>query len=236
VKIRILIILMLFLLVSCYVPSFKVFNLSVKQNDTIWLNGKELVKLTEDNIEVIVNFDQTKHGIISFDLSIANYTDETILISPKEFYCSVTNRLEEERIVNALDPEEMILEYDNQIEKSLAGNKSDNRTELLFSLFDLADDIHNKNKTEDEIKQDHEDRETREEIYNKKEERYFANINRLNSERNLLQNQALRKTTLFPGHKMSGKLFFQVPNSTLNLVLFFPIEERKMKLEYEKIK
>jgi len=227
---------MLFLLVSCYVPSFKVFNLRVKQNDTIWLNGKELVKLTEDNIEVIVNFDHTKHGIISFDLSIANYTDKSILISPEEFYCSVTNRLEEERIINALNPEEMLFNYDKQLEKSYAENKSDNRTELLFSLFDLAEDIHNKNKTEDEITQDEAERDEREEMYDKKEEKYMSNVDRLNNERNLLQNQALRKTTLFPDQKMSGKLFFQVPRSTINLVLFFPIGDRKLKLEYEAIK
>ena len=71
-KYKLLLILVLVLLASCYVPSSKVYNLRVKQNDAIWLNGKELVKLTENNVEVIVNFDHVEHGIAAFDLSIAN--------------------------------------------------------------------------------------------------------------------------------------------------------------------
>jgi hypothetical protein len=234
-KYKLLLIPVLFLLVSCYVPSFKVYNLSVKQNNAIWLNGRELVKVTENNVEVIVNFDHVEHGIVSFDLSIANYTDEAILITPEEFYCSVTNRLEEERIIYALNPEEMILKYDKQIESTYAQNKSDNGTELLFSLFDLAEDIHNKDKTDEDIEKQKIDREEREERYDKNEEKYITSMNQLYNERNLWQNQALRKTTLFPNQKISGKLFFKIPNNTLTLQLVLPIEDRNLKLEYEKM-
>lgn len=235
-KMRFLLIMMLVLLMSCYVPSSRVYNLSAKQNDAIWLNGKELVKLTEDNIEVIVNFDMVKHGIVSFDISIANNTDETVLINPVDFYCSVTNRLEEEKKINALDPEKLILNYDNQMEKLYAENKSDNQTELLFSLFDLADDIHNNNKTGEEIEQKKTTQKERDEMYDNKEENYISNINRIANERDLLEHQALRKTTLFPDQKMNGTLFFEIPGSTMSLVLYIPIENRKMKLEYEIVK
>ena len=227
---------MSFLSVSCYVPSFNVYNLRVKHNDTIWFNGKELVKLSKNNIEVIVNFNDTKHGIISFDLSIANYTDKPRLISPEEFYCSVTNRLNEKRIINALNPEEMIFNYNKQLEKLYAENKSDNKAELLFSLFDLAEDIHNVNRTKDEINQNKAEREAQEEMYDKKEEKYMNNVAHINNECSLLQNKALRKTTLFPSQKISGKLFFKIPRSTVNLVLFFPIGNSKLKLEYETFK
>jgi hypothetical protein len=242
-KFRLLLILVLFLLVSCYVPSYKVYNLSVKHDDAIWLNGKELVKLAENNVEVIVNFDHVEHGIVSFDLSIANYTDEAILIIPEKFYCSVTSHRDarpsvstEEEIIYALNPEAMILNYDKQIERNYAQTKSDNRTELLFALFDLAEDIHNKDKKDEEIEQQKIEREEREEMYDKSEKKYITNMNQLKNERNLMQNQALRKTTLLPDHKISGKLYFQIPHSTLALQLVLPIEDRNLKLEYEKIK
>ena len=235
-KYKLLLILVLFLLASCYVPSSKVYNLRVKQDDAIWLNGKELVKLTKNNVEVIVNFDHVEHGIVSFDLSIANYADEAILITPEEFYCSVTNRLEEKKIIYALNPEDMILKYDKQIERAYAQNQSDDGTELLFTLFDLAKDIHNVDKPDEDMEQQKIDREEREERYDRNKRKYITNMNQLHSERDLFQNQALRKTTLFPDHIISGKLFFKIPNSTITLQLVLPIEDRNMTLEYEKIK
>jgi hypothetical protein len=235
-RLLLILVLVLVLLASCYVPSSKVYNLSVKQDDAIWLNGKELVKLTENKVEVIVNFDHVEHGIVSFDLSIANYADEAILITPEEFYCTVTNRLEEEQIIYALNPENMILKYDKQIERAYAQNQSDNGTELLFNLFDLAEDIHSKDKPEADIEQQKIDREEREERYDRNKRKYITNMNQLNNDRNLWQNQALRKTTLFPDHKISGKLFFKIPNRTLALQLVLPIEDSNMTLEYEKNK
>ena len=242
-RLLLILVLVLVLLASCYVPSSKVYNLSVKQDDAIWLNGKELVKLTENNVDVIVNFDHVEHGIVSFDLSIANYADEAILITPEEFYCSVTDRRDaqpnvsmEDQIIYALNPEEIILKYDKQIERAYAQNQSDNGTELLFNLFDLAEDIHSKDKPEADIEQQKIDREEREERYDNNKRKYITNMNQLNNERNLWQNQALRKTTLFPDHKISGKLFFKIPNSTLTLQLVLPIQDRNMTLEYEKIK
>ena len=130
----------------------------------------------------------------------------------------------------------MILKYDKQIERAYAQNQSDNGTDLLFTLFDLAEDIHDIDKTDEDIEQQKINREEREDKYDKNKRKYITNMNQLNNERNLLQNQALRKTTLFPDHKISGKLFFKIPNRTLALQLVLPIEDRNMTLEYEKIK
>lgn len=235
-KYKLIVMVSLLLLASCYVPSSRVYDLRAKNDDAIWLNGKELIKLSENNIEVIVNFDQVEHGIASFDLSIANYTDQAVLIIPEDFYCSVTHRLDEEKIIYAINPEEMILNCNKQIEKNYAQNQSEGRTELLFSLFDLAEDIHNNDKTDEEIDEQRADREDREVRYDKNKEKYIANLNQLYNKRDFWQNEALRKTTLFPGHKLNGKVFFKIPTSSLMLQLFLPIEDRNLMLEYEKIK
>lgn len=233
-KTGILLILTLFLLTGCYVTPHIAYNFETKSSDKIWLNGKELIKLEKGNIEVIVNFDQTRFGIVSFDLAISNNTNGTILITTEDFYCLVIDKFEEEKKIFALNPEKMINDCDKKIERAFANNKSDNRTNLLFSLFDFASTINSKNKTEEEKKKLKEERELREKNSEEREIRNINMINQLTNERNLLENQAFRKTTLFPGQKMSGKLYFSISNNIIDLIIYFPIGEQLFELEYER--
>ena len=136
------------LLTGCYVPARKVYHFETNHTDKIWLNGKELIKLEENKIEIIISFDHTLNGVASFDLSMSNKTNDTFLIDPIEFYCVFTNKFKEENKSNALDPEVMLFESAKQIEKYHARNLSNSRTELLFSLFDIAEDIHNRKEIE----------------------------------------------------------------------------------------
>jgi len=233
-KIKILSIALLLVLASCYVPAQKMLNLSVKKQDSLWLNGKELVKLNENGLEVITNFHRTKHGISSFDLSISNNTDKPILISPNEIYCVTSNKLNETKTIFAFNPEEILKNYDSKIEKLYAENKSNKRSELIFSFFDLAESY--SNKTDEEIEQNRIEREEREDLFIKNRTRYVENVNRINANRNEIAIEALRKTTLQPNQKLSGKIYFKIPSNITSLVLYFPIQGRKMKIEYENIK
>ena len=226
--------IILLFLVSCYVPSHRVYNFETNRLDKIWLNGKELIKLNEGNIEIIVSFDQTRLGIVSFDLVIANNSDKRILIEPEKFYCLTIDRVKTEEKVYALDPEKRINKIDRKIEKLYAANSSANRTELLFSLFEIADTIYGKNESEEEKKQTEEDAELRKNNFEEQQKNNIYKINQFNNKRNLLGKQALRKTTLFPGQKMSGKLYFLLANDIRDLTLYFPIDNHTLELKYER--
>ncbi|MFO7896714.1 MAG: hypothetical protein R6U84_07265, partial [Candidatus Cloacimonadales bacterium] len=78
--------------------------------------------------------------------------------------------------------------------------------------------------------------EEREDSFTKYQLSYAENVNRLNTDRNELAIEALRKTTLQPNQKISGKIYLKIPTRTTSIVLHFPIQERKMKVEYENIR
>ena len=233
-KFRILSLILLLSLFGCYVPTKKMLSLSVKKQESLWLNGKELVKLIEDDLEIIVNFDRTKHGISTFDLAISNNSGKPILISPAEIYCLANNRINEIRKFSAFDPEKALRSLDTKIEKNYAENRSNRRSELVFSFFDLADSY--SDKTDEEKEQSRIESENRQDSFAKNQSRNIENVNSLNTERNEIASAALRKTTLLPNQKLSGKIYLKIPIKTTSLVLYFPIEGRKLKVEFENIR
>jgi len=201
------------------------------------MQGKELVKLSDDEIEVIVNFDKTRHGVFTFDISIANNSDSLLMIVPEEFYCTTNSKFSEEIKVNALNPEIMILQNEKQIERVYAQECSDAINETLFSLFDIAEDITNRDKTTEEIEKDKENREDREADYDKSRIRNRSTMDRLSSQSNLLEKHALRRTSLFPGQIVTGKLYFSIPYSIKDLVFRIPFGNGlNLKYSAEKIK
>lgn len=233
-KLRIISFVMILSMFGCYVPSQKMLNLSVKKQESFWLNGKELVKLIEDDLEIIVNFDRTKHGISSFDLSIFNKSDDPILISPAEFYCITNNRINEIRKFYAIDPEIALRDFDSKIERKYAEIKSDKRSELVFSFFDLVSSY--TNKTDEEKKISRVKSEERQETYVANQAKNIDTLNSLNTKRDELSVQALRKTTLLPMQKLSGKIYIKTPIKITSLDLYLPIDGRKIKVEYENIR
>lgn len=232
-KLVVISLVILTLLTGCYVPASSVYSFKSKHNNSIWMNGKQLIKLTEQNLEVIVNYDRTKQGVAIFDVAIANHSDKIIVVNPTEFYSTTTNRLNEENTVKATDPEKVILECDKQIEKNYAKHKADGQTELLFSMFEIAEAIHGRKDSEEEKDERRESNAERADNYEESAERQLNTIDRLNQERETIAHQALRKTTMFPGQKIGGKVYFKVSNKLNKLVLHLPIEERDIVLEYE---
>ncbi|MDO9576893.1 MAG: hypothetical protein Q7J16_03330 [Candidatus Cloacimonadales bacterium] len=235
-KFWILLVATLLLLISCFVPARKVYQFEANHQDKIWQQGRELVKLEDDSIRIVVSYDYSLHGVAWFDLAISNNSNETFVIDPIQFYCVFTNKFQEEITNNALDPEVMLFESDKQIEHYHADNLSRMQTNLLFSFFDVVEDISDRNKTEEERQQDEIERELRNIDAEKHQQSNLTRIDRINSDRNFIENNALRKTTLFPGQQIGGKLFFELVYDIKNVILYFPVGNRKFELEYKSIK
>ena len=226
---------MTIILASCYVPPHSVDNLIVQHDNTIWVEGRELVKLEKDSISVVINFDQTINNRSMFDLIIVNNTEEPVLISPTDFYCVTNNRLNEERVVKASDPERIIQSYNRSMEKLKADIKHEENNELIFALFDLVHDIAEKDETIQEENQERLERLERErrsenKIYQSKKE-----LERTENSKSHISSKALRKTTLFPGKSMQGKIYFKLSRRIKQLKLYLPIDDVEFLLDYDRI-
>jgi cell division protein FtsB len=236
VKFRFFGLLVFVILCGCSVLKFNGLKPVVPEDSSIWLNGKELVKIENENIEVVVNYSDALNGILSFDVSIANNSNEALLIIPEKFYCITTNRLDEKRTYNALNPEEMISSVTKQLERSYSSEKTNNQSQMIFTLFSIAESIKKKEYSGEELEQKKSEHKERYKELQDREEMLSDQISSLHDERIFLQNSTLRKTTLFPEQKLGGKVFFQVPRSSKSLELFIVIEDQDLHLKYECIK
>lgn len=201
--------------------------------NTIWLNGKELVKLVNDDVGMIVNYDSSRHGILIFDVVIQNNTNDIILISPENFYCEYTDRLNESFKKHAFNPETLLQNYDIEIERVYAQRKTEDKNNSLFILFEIAETF--QSKTEDERKEFYNRTEERDEQYTKSIDMHNSTLLSLTHKRQKTAMESLRKTTLFPGQILSGKLYFKafISRGVKNITVSFPINADTLKVTYE---
>ena len=224
-----------FLLTACFVNPPGTFILKNPNNSSsvLWMNGKELIKLTNDDVELIVNYDLSRQGTLIFDVLIQNNTDEILVISPESFYCNYINRLNENFTKKALNPETIIRNYDKQIERSHVQKSSKELDNSLFLLFDIAETF--QKKTDEE----------RKEFIKRSDEReqqYFNELNRIDNtlltlanKRREIATEALRKTSLLPGQQISGKIYFSayLDRKVKNLTLYLPVKNDTLQVIYE---
>jgi hypothetical protein len=232
-KLRLLISAISFImLIGCHVSPYRVYDLAPadKNMESMWLNGKELVKLSGDKADIIVNYDTSDNSMLIFDLSVLNKTTETILISPTDFSCKTNNRLNEVREIEAIDPELKIKDYNKKIEKLRARSKAKARDHLVFSIFEVVDNFTYSNP---------EEKEQAKEDYAEQEERRNKALSQINSQmqdakakRQSFEIEALRKTSLIAGNKIGGKLYFPVRDSLTEFSLVIPIGQEVFVIPY----
>lgn len=232
-RFKLLIVLASFLIIfGCYVSPYGVYDLRVSDENinTMWLNGKELVKLSNDTADIIVNYDTSENGILIFDLSIFNKTNETILISPEDFSCKTINRLNEANQIQAIDPEKMIKHYSKRIEFLRVKNKSENREDVVFSLFEVADTF--SSKTTEEREEAYEEMRDRKRDHELRINKNNTNMSLYKEKRRSFEIDALRKTSLLPEHKIGGKIYFPMKGSLTEFLLLLPIGKTDFTIEY----
>jgi hypothetical protein len=224
------------MLASCYVPARKVYQFESINPEKVWLQGRELIKLEQDSVEIVLSYDHSVHGVAWFDLAISNKSSETYFIDPTQFSCIITNKFQEEIKNFAMNPEFMLYQKDKQIEQYKAANQSSSQTELLFTFFDVVDDIADKDESEEENRQENIESELRGIRAESYQQKNMNRIDQISNNRNFIENAALRKTTLFPDQQMGGKLFFELEHDITKLIVTFPIGTRLFQLEYRSIK
>lgn len=224
--------LIILFLAGCYVTPYGVYNLRVadKEAETLWLNGKELLKLANEDAEVIVNYDTSQSGMLLFDVSILNKSKDMLLISPEKFSCNTVNRLDDQIKLNAINPEIMINSYSKSIERINADQSGDERSSLLFSMFEVADNF--TDKTDEERKEARKEQRDRQESEAIRTNNNNYNLKKMEKLRESFELKSLRKTSLMPGQKLSGRVYFKVKGSIKEFSLNIPIKDEEFNVKY----
>lgn len=224
--------LVILLLAACYTTPYGIYDLKVADEsaEKLWLKGKELLKISNNDAEVIVNYDTSRQGLLLFDVSIYNISDEIILISPEDFYCDTVTILDDEIQIKAVNPEEMIYKYNKRIAEIEATQISDAKTNLLFSMFEVADTF--RDKTDEEREKERIERRDREESQERRDKYNKDTREEMFKEKEFYEVQSLRKTSLLPGQKIGGRIYFKVRGKLKDFSLNIPIKDDNFKIKY----
>lgn len=223
------ILLPLFVLLNCASPAPISKLKPTDENSFFWQNGREVMSQYQDSVLVEVAFRNTYDGFFVFDVTIANESERQIIIDPRDFqYMPVMSNGDTLRYIPASDPESKILEKEMKISKLEAERKNQIRKAIVWGTLELVDDIvseEDHDEYEDEIEYA---------TYRNTEMTEIA-LSKLDvkEQKNYWENQALRKTTVFPEYFISGKIHLKSLKKAKKIILQFYLDGRIFEFDYD---
>ncbi len=229
---QLVILLFLMFFLSCYVSPSPIYKLNPVSENKFWLFGQEYTKATNENIEIAFAFERMIDGNLIFDIEITNISDQTILISPENFYFYPMHSIDDSTSnqnnkIFAIDPEMKLHEIDSKMSKETARYKSSDDTYNAISLLDLISDVSTigKKKTEEEVEKENKEDSDREDNKNVRDENYKNKIYDLNTLRDEWELSTIRKTTLFPNTFIQGRIYFPFRTNTKYIKIYAPLKD-----------
>jgi len=231
--------LLFLLLLSCS-PS-PVLRLSPLANETSWLDGKEFATISADSIEAAVAFESMDAKLIVFEVEITNRSEQPVLVSPEKFYSlplfspqDTMSFPTSAQAGFAIDPESKILDIDKQISREKASYSTMEGVDLIFGLLGVVAAIATigQEKTEEEIKQEQQQRRELEILDREQEINHKNNLAKLQNEKVQWTSSALRRTTLNPNHTTIGKVYFPANYKARYIKLCLPIGKTRLQIVF----
>ena len=177
----------------------------------LWIEGKENIEVPDGKFKYIVAFDHMEDGRICFNVSVLNNSDKVRIIDHYLFRINYSNEEMDNPNTTcfAIDPDRDLINIDKNISREKARYGSELATDALFGFFDFVGSFSEKGqRTEAEIKQEEID-DLEDEIDRlENEQNHMKRMNELRQTRNFHEQTALQKTSLLPGHTISGKIYF----------------------------
>jgi len=218
--------------IACYVAPSPIYRLSPLSDNTFWLFGQEYTRAANENMEIAIAFERMIDENIIFDVEISNISNQTILISPENFYYLPVDSIgtaggHPKTKILAVDPEIKLQEIDLEISKKTAKYRSDTGTDAAISLLDLIADMSTmgKEKTREESEKENQEDMDREESKYIRDETYKSEIFNLNALRDEWELSTIRKTSLLPDTYMQGRLFFPYRTGIKYMKIYIPVND-----------
>ncbi len=222
------------LLTNCSVPPNAILKLKPETENTEWYKGKEIATLDNDSVVIRISFDRSLNKEYLFDVDITNYSQKTVLVEPEKFsYKIISGKIKggDAIILSAKDPEKVIIE----LQKGQSIHQSNLETQAM--LYSLGYFLQFAGQTKALVTGDVElSKQIDIEGRKMKEEELINDIQNqrinqsLDNSSYLWEILALRKTTLYPNHSISGKVFFPISGLAEILEFSFPIDEQVLKI------
>ena len=227
------------LFTSCATPK-PVVRMNPVSENVKWNYGQAYASDTVNGVVVEAAFDKSTPEYNVFDVSVINNSNMEFLVDPASFrFEDVTTDPVNPGIIKATDPEEVLLDIDKRISKDEADAKNAKvggailagalvATSVAIAVSDANDDHHHHHREADPnllvsapIIIDGSN--------NYVPGDYVSSIER---QREMWETSTIRKTSLEPGYKIEGKVFFPKFVSPGYYNFIVPVDEGRIEIQF----
>lgn len=221
-----------FFLIQCVMP-VRMYRLQPAEGSFKWVYGEPVVRSAVDSIEVVTTFlEQSRHDFV-FYFEVWNHSEDTVLVAPDSFYYHFSQNpprpdgvlADQSDPVRAHNPEQQIANLQKEISAQDAQHANYMLMDGTASLLNLVVDVASIGKptTDEEERKKELQKQERETDRLNEEHGYRSRLTSLERTRSMWQTAALRKTTMYPGESVGGKVFFPVSPKARSLRMYLPI-------------
>lgn len=230
-------------LTACTATSF--LSLTPTRPDGPWVNGHPTsLAQHPDSVQVRVGFIRYEPTKLVFETEISNYSDRPIQIAPETFYYLMlpTDSVAEKQLakgifesrVPALDPEVQLQQLAAKLDKQAAKATNVSWFEILTSASHIAEDVASikKKETAEQVAERDYRHQSNDAFFDDQREQHAQQADQLYSQQVSMEATVLRKTTLEPGQRVTGQVYFPRRDyaQRLRLVVFF--DERPVQFNF----
>lgn len=235
--------LFIFIFVTSCTTYYKHTITPISENK-FWHQGIECAYISEEDIEIVLYFNNVAENCMYFYLTVTNYDTSSILIEPGKITCFYHNDLEttaiNENISYVVDPEQRINRIDNEIVKEEKDHEAKSAICCILMGFSVIADIADafSNSEEEEYVDDDEGGSTvcaTIDLYVDENQNHNEKISSLNSEKNFYSAETLRKTTLFQDESVEGLMILPRNDQKKYLTVNIPIKSSIYQFKFHQV-
>lgn len=229
-------ILSTFLFIGCALPR-PISKLTTEHHtESKWVVGRQFVTKSKEGVSVTLAYYKNEGDQLIFDALLENRSDVPILANPNWIsILSLNSNGDTTKIINAIDPESVILDYDKAASRQEAHIANQSLSNLIYSTTDLVatvSDESNPNLTTEELNRRNADRAL---WYNQRQadyDRSEAYLESIKNTRLYWEEIPIRKTTVGPNEFIDGKLFFPRDENASTYIIEFQFPESPTKFHF----
>lgn len=189
-----------------------VYQLTTREPDARWHQGRQLIRREADGVSMVASFDRTWGRYLVFEVVIINHSDSTIMVEPRAFSYSVAaengaipDKLA--RPVAAVDPESELAQLDKWASAQQSSHEMNSMMNALGEVLDVAADIAEAGSRTDEEKSLDAQQDLGRAVERQNERQdHAATMTNLAVLRDYWASRALRRTELEPRQSIGGKI------------------------------
>ena len=235
--------LCLFLVGACSAP-MPVLRQSPFEEKGTWYQGLEYVMVNGQEAQMAIAFSGIDNGDMIYDVEIENLSQESYLVDPANFFGVALpfqasslfwegkeGAIQPEHEIFAYDPEEVLLNFDKGIARVDAARRNRNTASIIAGLAAVGAAVAVAASSGSDGGGG--------EAVADNSFIWIENGDNQNEEAHLMQSKAywesavLRKTTLAPGQKVRGLVYFSAnPDARFNY-LYFPLGNETLRITFQ---